>query len=93
MFITIHLERLENSSGTGFFFNFKSEGVLYLKIIANKHVVNESFITLIRNEEVIQDSFPVTSNTEWYFHSDTDIDLCFCFVNLLKIIRKYSLLQ
>lgn len=90
MFNTIRLETLDGSSGTGFFFNFKIDGNLYPTIITNKHVVNNNpnetmrfLLHLSKNGKVIKDNFEVTYTTQWHFHPDADIDLCFCFVNPL----------
>jgi len=99
MFNTIRLQTLDGSSGTGFFFNFNIDGNLYPTIITNKHVVNNNpnetmkfLLHLSENEKIVQDNFDAIYSTEWFFHPNPDIDLCFCFVNPLieEIKEKYN---
>lgn len=90
MFNTVRLQTLDGSSGTGFFFKFIIDDMEYPTIITNKHVVNNNphetmvfLLHLSENGKVIQENFNVTFNTEWFFHPNPDIDLCFCFINPL----------
>lgn len=85
MFNTVHLVASDGSSGTGFFYNFVVNDKIIPTIITNKHVVcnnpNETikFNLHLKNGEGSEESFEITYNTNWIFHSNKD--LCFCFVN------------
>lgn len=91
MFSTVRLESEDGSSGTGFFFNYNIDGKIVPVLITNKHVVNNNPAEKMKfqlhlcdndNSSVsIDDSFMVTYQNEWYFHSVHD--LCFTFVNPL----------
>ena len=99
MFSTVRLETLNGSSGSGFFYNFKIKDKIYSTIITNKHVVNDNpkevmqfLLHLGKNGKVIKDNFMVTLETEWIFHPDPEVDLCFCYFNPLveKIKNDYQ---
>lgn len=98
MFSTIRLETLKGT-GTGFFFNFKIKDRVYSTIITNKHVVNYNpketvkfLLHLSKNGSVSKENFEVTLDTEWIFHPNHEIDLCFCFFNPIveKIKSEYE---
>lgn len=86
MFNTVRLVASDGSSGTGFFYNFKVNELLFPTIITNKHVVRYNktepmrfFLHLKDGEDESRENFEVTFTTDWIFHSKKD--LCFCFVN------------
>ena len=86
MFNTVRLVASDNSSGTGFFYNFNIDDKIVPVIITNKHVVrynqNETmqfFLHLTNGENESNENYQVTLSTNWIFHSNKD--LCFCFVN------------
>ena len=86
MFNTVKLVASDGSSGTGFFYNFKTNGKVYPTIITNKHVVNNNpnermtFLLHLRDDDGgTTENYGVTYSTTWIFHSTKD--LCFCFVN------------
>lgn len=86
MFNTVRLETKEGS-GTGFFFNFIFGNSCVPILVTNKHVVNYNqsetvtFFLHLRegkDNETIE-SYPITLETNWIFHSNKD--LCFSFMN------------
>ena len=91
MFSTVRLERMDGSSGTGFFFNFVFDEKVVPVLITNKHVVNNNpqevmkfqlhLCDIANPTASLNESFTVTYQTDWVFH--TKHDLCFTFVNPL----------
>lgn len=91
MFSTVRLERMDGSSGTGFFFNFIFDEKVVPVLITNKHVVNNNpkevmkfqlhLCDIANPTSSLNESFTVTYQTDWIFH--TKHDLCFTFVNPL----------
>lgn len=89
MFNTVRLETADGaSSGTGFFFNFKIDDLVYPTIVTNKHVVRYNPNEIMRFHLHLKDidggtteNYQVTIQAKWIFHSSQD--LCFCFVNPL----------
>ena len=91
MFSTVRLECMDGSSGTGFFFNFVIDDKIVPVLVTNKHVVNNNpkekmkfqlhLCDKYNPKECLDESFTVTFQTEWIFHSKHD--LCFTFVNPL----------
>lgn len=96
MFNTVKLVASDGSSGTGFFYNFKVDDMVYPTIVTNKHVVNDNpnelmtFLLHLRDEDGgTTENYKVTYSTKWIFHSSKD--LCFCFVNpLFEQVKKDS---
>ena len=86
LYNTVRLQASNNSTGTGFFFNFTFDGNKTVPvIITNKHVVNDNqkeevnFFLHAKNGEIPDDEkLNITFKTDWHFHQDQD--LCFCFV-------------
>lgn len=86
MFNTVRLETKEGS-GTGFFFNFIFGTSFVPILVTNKHVVNYNqsetvtfFLHLREGEDnKTIESYPITLETNWIFHSNKD--LCFSFMN------------
>lgn len=91
MFSTVRLVRKDGTSGTGFFFNYKIGEKIVPVLITNQHVLNDNpkesmtfqlhLCDSQNQEEALDQSFSVTYNTAWMFHSSQD--LCFTFVNPL----------
>lgn len=88
LFSTLRLVASNNSTGTGFFFNFTFGNKIVPVIITNKHVVNYNqkekvdFFLHVGNDGVpTGEKINISFTTEWHFHPDQD--LCFCFVALL----------
>lgn len=89
LYSTVRLEVGGNSTGTGFFFNFRlSENQIGSVIITNKHVVNyneEEKVTfslhIEDNGAPADEKLDISFKTQWYFHPDKD--LCFCTVGPL----------
>ena len=91
MFSTVRLESVDGSSGTGFFFNYEFDGKIITVLITNKHVVNNNpkeemkfqlhLCEMANQTSSLKESFTVTYQTEWIFHSKHD--LCFTFVKPL----------
>ena len=96
LYSTVRIVANNNSTGTGFFFNFVSEGNEIPVIVTNKHVVNNNkkeevkFYLHIKNGDFPDDdSLNISFVTDWYFHPDQD--LCFCFVApLFQQIKKQA---
>ncbi len=86
LYNTVRLVASNESTGTGFFFNFIfDDNKTVPVIITNKHVVNNnqkeevSFFLHVKNGDVPDDEkLNITFKTDWHFHEDQD--LCFCFV-------------
>lgn len=84
MFSTI---RIQTSFGTWtwFFLNFNVNNLIIPIIITNKHVINYNknqnvnFCLHLKNKEWNIEKENITYNTEWFFHEDESIDLCFTF--------------
>lgn len=91
MFNTVRLECLDGSSGTGFFYNFLIDNKIIPTLITNKHVVKNNPKEIMKfqlhlcdeneRDSPLEDSYSVTFQTDWFFHSSQD--LCFTFVNPL----------
>lgn len=91
MFNTVQLMASNGAKGTGFFFDFKINGITFPTLITNKHVVNDN------PNELVVFSLHVTSSTDiqassgeviqipyqahWVFHPKQD--LCFTPINPL----------
>lgn len=96
MFNTVHLVASDGSSGTGFFFNFDIDGKICPTLITNKHVVRYNpdevmtfFLHLKTGNNLSEENYQVTCQTEWIFHSKHD--LCFCFINpVLEEVKKIT---
>lgn len=94
MFNTIRLVASDGSSGTGFFYNFQIDNMVFPTIVTNKHVVNynskeiTTFLLHLKGADgKAEDNFKVTYSANWIFHSTKD--LCFCFVNpLFEQVKK-----
>lgn len=94
MFNTIRLVASDESSGTGYFYNFQFNDKTVPVIITNKHVVrynpNETmkfYLHLSDGDGGSDENYQVTLSTEWVFHSTKDI--CFCFVNpVFELIKE-----
>ena len=94
MFNTVRLVASNGSSGTGFFYNFKIDDMVFPTIVTNKHVVNynpNEIMTFHLHLKGLNGSaegnFKVTYSSNWIFHSTKD--LCFCFVNpLFEQVKK-----
>lgn len=86
MYSTVRLIADNNSTGTGFFFNFVfPENKIVPVIITNKHVINNNnqetvrFFLHAKNGDVPDDEkLNIAFKTDWHFHQGQD--LCFCFV-------------
>lgn len=85
MFNTVRLQT-KMGSGTGFFFNYQIDGVVYPTIITNKHVVNYKedeevtfYLHLLSDNGEAKENHQVTLSSHWFFHSEKDI--CFTFIN------------
>lgn len=86
LFSTVRLVASNNSTGTGFFFNFIIDNNKPVPvIITNKHVVNnnpkekvEFFLHTQNGDEPSDENLNISLATDWHFHPDQD--LCFCFV-------------
>jgi len=86
LFSTVRLVASNNSTGTGFFFNFTfDDNKTVPVIITNKHVVNNNqkeevkFFLHTKNGDAPDDEkINISFTTDWHFHPDRD--LCFCFV-------------
>lgn len=88
LFNTVRLIASNGSIGTGFFYDFYVNSMVYPTIVTNKHVVNNNpnetmtfFLHLKTGEKSSNENHQVTFTTNWIFHSTKD--LCFCFVNPL----------
>ena len=89
MFNTVRLETSNGSSGTGFFYSFDTSDDKFVPIlITNKHVINDNpnevmtfYLHLKDEENGSNQSYKVTYECSWIFHSSKD--LCFCFVQPL----------
>lgn len=88
MFNTVRLVASNGSSGTGFFYNFRVDDMIFPTIVTNKHVVNNNpneamtFLLHLKDSDgSAKENFRVTYKANWIFHSTKD--LCFCFVNPL----------
>ena len=86
LFSTVRIVASNNSTGTGFFFNFTfKDNKTVPVIITNKHVVNNNqkeevkFFLHTKNSDTPDDEkINISFTTDWHFHPDQD--LCFCFV-------------
>ena len=95
MYSTIRLEASNGSTGTGFFFEFRTEDNKHIPvIITNKHVVDGKreaqvrfFLHTKENGNLAAENLNTSLYTEWYSHPSQD--LCFCFVGpLFEIIKE-----
>ncbi len=95
LYSTVRLATDDDSTGTGFFFDFDfSEGKTVPVIITNKHVINNNkqervnfFLHAKNGDEPDSEKINIQFNAEWHFHKDQD--LCFCFVGpLFKQIKE-----
>ena len=95
LYSTVRLVAGNNSTGTGFFFNFVfNDNKVVPIIITNKHVINNNlkeevkFFLHTKNGNFPDDEkINILFKTDWYFHPTQD--LCFCFVNpLFQQIKK-----
>ncbi len=84
MFATVRLVAEDNSSGTGFFFEFKIDNKRIPVLITNKHVVNYKpkatmtfYLHLNNGNGESDENIQVKFTTDWYFHPTKDI--CFSF--------------
>lgn len=82
---TVRLVTNNGSTGTGFFFHFKSGDQNIPIIITNKHVINNNkneeinFLLHSKTDEKLDENkINIKFATEWNFHENKD--LCFCFV-------------
>lgn len=86
LFSTVRLVASNNSTGTGFFFNFAfNDNKIVPVIITNKHVVNNNqkeevkfFLHTKSGDAPDDEKINISFTTDWHFHPDQD--LCFCFV-------------
>lgn len=95
LFSTIRLVASNDSTGTGFFFQFNlGENKDVPIIVTNKHVVNDNqdeqvsfFLHTKKDNLPDEEKLNITFQTKWYFHPDQD--LCFCFAApLFQEIKK-----
>lgn len=94
MFNTVRLVASNGSSGTGFFYNFEIDDMVFPTLITNKHVVNNNpkevmtFLLHLKGADGgAEGNYKVTYSANWVFH--TTKDLCFCFVNpLFEQVKK-----
>lgn len=86
LFSTVRLVASNNSTGTGFFFNFTfDDNKTVPVIITNKHVVNNNqkeevkfFLHTKNGDSPADEKINISFTTDWHFHPDQD--LCFSFV-------------
>ncbi len=89
LYSTVRLVASDESTGTGFFFNFTFDNNQVVPvIITNKHVINDNqkeeveFFLHTKNGDVPDDEkLNISFMPDWYFHPDKD--LCFCFAGPL----------
>jgi len=88
LYATVRLVASNESTGTGFFFNFKFKDNYIPVIITNKHVVNNKknervdiYLHLKDGKLLHDEKLNVLFKPNWYFHPDQD--LCFYFANKL----------
>lgn len=86
MYNTVRLEAHSGSTGTGFFYNFKVDDIVYPAIVTNQHVVNYKQVEkikfifhLIKDEHNYDENILAEYITEWIFHPTKD--LCICLIN------------
>lgn len=84
LFNTIRLEAANGTCGTGSFFNFDIDGMVYPTIITNRHVVNDNpdeemtfSVHLNDGNQGSSESFQVTYKPKWLFHPTKDLCCCF----------------
>ena len=83
---TVRLVANNDSTGTGFFFNFTLDNNKNVPvIITNKHVINNNqkeevkfFLHTKNGDSPADEKINISFTTDWHFHPDQD--LCFCFV-------------